>query len=112
MSICGELLTRSPARDHDGAVDPNSHYRQKRESRASLDLFINGILAGESDGVGRRKSRHIGARKNGSMRGQQRAKGHHLKHERRRRYRALRSEVLTVQRHNDKRRGRERKLSY
>src|ERR1700676_1345532 len=44
MSICGELLTRSPARDNDGAVDPNSHYRQKRESRASLDLFINGIL--------------------------------------------------------------------
>jgi hypothetical protein len=27
---------------------------------------------------------------------QQRAKGHHLKHERRRRYAALRSEVLTV----------------
>ena len=32
------------------------------------------------------------------MRRQQRAKGHHLKHERRRRYRALRSEVRTVQR--------------
>jgi hypothetical protein len=32
------------------------------------------------------------------MRRQQRAKGHHLKHERRRRYRALQSEVLTVQR--------------
>jgi hypothetical protein len=46
------------------------------------------------------------------MRGQQRAKGHHLKRERRRRYAALRSEVLTVQRQADKRRGREAKLSY
>jgi hypothetical protein len=58
----------------DGAVDVNSHYRQQPESRASLDLFVKGILAEEIDGVCRRKSKPIGTGKNGSMRRQRRAR--------------------------------------
>jgi hypothetical protein len=64
---------------------------QKRESRASLDLFMNGILAGEIDGAGQRKSRHVGAGKYGSMIDAQPAAGQggrERKHERRRRHRA------------------------
>jgi hypothetical protein len=46
----------------------NSHYSQKLESEASLDLFINGTLPREIDSMFRRKSKQISKCKNGSMR--------------------------------------------
>jgi len=76
----------------------NSRYRQKLESRASLDLFIKRDF---SRGNRWRMSKKIETHRHMQewIDAQTAAcQGHHLKHERRRRYAALRSEVLTVQR--------------